>query len=191
MREIHRILVSGEGGQGIQLLSKSLVKAAHLSKMKISYVPNYGVEQRGGVSLGFSQVSNQEIGFPKFQYADILVILAERAVPRIKEYIMKDTLIVYDKALVPEEKLKDIANKTIAIEAYDIASEKLIPKVFNMIVLGYVADLVGGISAENLHKVIDEMLSPKYEKRPELKHLNAKALEIGMSGIESKEEVKV
>jgi len=181
MRDLKRILISGEGGQGIQVISKILATSAHASGKKVLYVPNYGVEQRGGVSLGFVQISNEEIGFPKFQNADILVILAERAIERVKEYIVEDTLIIYDETLASEESLKDISNKKIAIPAFKIAEETMTGKVMNMIVLGFLADMVGGISADNLKEVVNERLSGKYKEKPELQHFNERAIEVGMS----------
>ncbi|MEK7447749.1 MAG: 2-oxoacid:acceptor oxidoreductase family protein [Patescibacteria group bacterium] len=183
MRELKRILISGEGGQGIQALSKILSTTAHMSGMKSLYVPNYGVEQRGGVSLGFVQISNREIGFPKFQNADILVILAERAIPRVREYITKNTLIIHDETLVSEASLKDIPNQKIVIPALRIAEEKMTGRVMNMIVLGFLADMVGGISKDCLQEVVNEDLARKYEERPELKHFNERAVEIGMAGM--------
>lgn len=189
MRELKRILVSGEGGQGIQVISKMLATTAHRSDMKSVYVPNYGVEQRGGVSLGFVQISNQEIGFPKFQNADILVILAERAIPRVREYIAKNTLIIYDETLVPESSLKDITSQKIAIPALKLAEEKMIGRVMNMIVLGFLADMVGGIDVACLQKTVNESLAGKYKEKPELKHFNERAVEIGMTGM--KQEVIV
>lgn len=183
MRDLKRILVSGEGGQGIQVLSKMLVTAAHKSGKKILYVPNYGVEQRGGVSLGFVQISNEEIGFPKFQNADILVILAERAIPRVREYITENTVIIHDEKLVRGESLKDIKNKKIAISAYEIATSKMTGRVMNMLVLGFLADMVGGITLECLQQTVDASLEGKYKDRPELRHFNEKALQVGMDGL--------
>ncbi len=180
MRELFRILVSGEGGQGIQVLSKILATAAHESGKKSLYVPNYGVEQRGGVSLGFVQISSEEIGFPKFQNADILVITAERAVSRIREYIAKNTLIAHDETLVSKESLKDIPNQKISLPALKLAEETMTGKVMNMIVLGYLAGMVGGITEETLKKAVNETLSGKYKESPELKHFNERAIEIGM-----------
>lgn len=189
MKNLQRILVSGEGGQGIQVLSKALATAAHISGKKSLYVPNYGVEQRGGVSLGFVQISDSEIGFPKFQNADILVILAERAIPRVKEYIAKDTLIIRDETLVSEESLKDIPNKKISLPAFRIAEEKMAGKVMNMIILGFLADMVGGIAQETLRCAVDERLAEKYKENPEFKHFNERALEIGFELSRQKEVV--
>ncbi|MDO8507543.1 MAG: 2-oxoacid:acceptor oxidoreductase family protein [bacterium] len=183
MRDLKRIIVSGEGGQGIQVISKILATAAYMSGKKMLYVPNYGVEQRGGASLGFVQISNEEIGFPKFQNVDILVILAARAIPRVREYITKDTLIVHDETLVSKESLKDIPNQKISVPALKIAEEKMTGKVMNMIVLGFLADIVGGISIDSLKEAVNERLEGKYKANPELKHFNERALEIGMAGM--------
>ena len=48
-----KILIAGEGGQGVQTISKVLTETAYHKGLEISFVPNYGVEQRGGVSLGY------------------------------------------------------------------------------------------------------------------------------------------
>ena len=75
---LKRILVAGEGGQGVQAIASIIAKVAHGLNKKVVHLPNFGVEQRGGVSLAFIQISDEEISFPKFQDADIAVILAER-----------------------------------------------------------------------------------------------------------------
>ncbi len=46
-----KILIAGEGGQGVQTISKILLDILNIKDYQISFVPNYGVEQRGGVSL--------------------------------------------------------------------------------------------------------------------------------------------
>ncbi len=183
MKDVKRILVSGEGGQGVQTIAKVLAEAAYDSGEKALYVPNYGVEQRGGVSLGFVQISKEEIGFPKFQDADILVILAERAIERVIEYITKDTVVIYDETLVSEDKLKGISSEKIAIQALKCAEETMTGRVMNMIVLGFLANMVGGMSLDRMEKTVHERLKEKYERSPELKHFNTRALEIGMREI--------
>lgn len=189
MRDLKRILIAGEGGQGVQTIAKVLATSAYLSGKKIAYIANYGVEQRGGVSLGFVQISNSEIGFPKFQYADILVILIERAVPRTKEYIKNDTVIVYDEDLVSSKSLESLPNKKIKLSALKIAKEKMIGKVFDIIVLGALSEMVKDIDRENVKEALHKELEHKYDKRPELKHFNEMALETGLHLVAEKEKV--
>ena len=61
-----KILIAGEGGQGVQSLSKILLDILNNKDFHISFVPNYGVEQRGGVSLGYIQFGTENIYYPKF-----------------------------------------------------------------------------------------------------------------------------
>jgi len=186
MKQLVRIIISGEGGQGVQTIAKVLSTSAYMSGHKSLYVANYGVEQRGGVSLGFVQISGKEIGFPKFQCADILVILVDRAVERTLEYVKKNTLVIYDKDLVSEDSIKKVCSKTLGIEASKIAKEKMVAKVFDMIVLGALVNIVGDIDEKYVKEALHEILAHKYKKQPELKHFNEKAVEIGKKLVEEK-----
>jgi len=189
MKYLKRILIAGEGGQGVQVISKVLTDGAYLSGNKVSYVANYGVEQRGGVSLGFVQIANQEIGFSKFQYADILVVLADRAAPRILSCIKKDTVIMYDRDLVSEESLSNIKNRKVPVVAMSIAKEKMNVRAFNVIILGAILSLIDGVSIGNVQKALDSNLARAYVKHPEMEHFNKRALEMGISSMTHKESI--
>ena len=56
-----RIVLAGEGGQGVQSIAKILVEAGYEAGKEILYIPNFGVEQRGGVSIAFCQVADEKI----------------------------------------------------------------------------------------------------------------------------------
>lgn len=82
-----KILIAGEGGQGVQTIAQILSKASFLSGQEVSFVPNYGLEQRGGMSLAYIQIANRPIGYPRFSHPDYLVFMSASAKPRIKQYI--------------------------------------------------------------------------------------------------------
>ena len=183
-----KILFAGEGGQGVQTIAKILTKAAFLSGRKTTYLPNYGVEQRGGVSLAFVQICECEgkhktcdcdIGFPKFNKADILVNLRERAIERTKRYVKKEALYIYDSSLVSRESLAGISSPKIAVPAAEYAKKKLDPKVFNMIILGAVISYTDVVNKKHIYRAIDDVFKEKIKKKPELKHLNHQAFDIG------------
>lgn len=88
-----RILLAGDGGQGIQTTADIIVKAAFNQDWQVSFIPNYGLEQRGGVSLAYIQISDQKIAYPKFSFADILVVLSKQARERTKKYQNSKTQI--------------------------------------------------------------------------------------------------
>lgn len=177
--KVYRIVISGEGGQGVQSLAHAFANAAYNSGLNITYMPNYGVEQRGGVSLGYLQFGKGEIGFPKFQTADFLIVMCERAIERTKEYIGDNTLYIYDSSQIESSKIKDIYAEKLAIPATEMASKKLTPKVFNMILAGALVQETKNISRADLEKAFEEIFADKYKEKPQLRHLNKKAIELG------------
>lgn len=175
---LKRVLIAGEGGQGIQVLAQILTKCAFADGYHVTYLPNFGVEQRGGVSLAFLQISKEEISFPKFAKADFLTVLAPRAVERIEEYLQKETVLIFDNTDRISEKVKDIRLEKVAIPASNIAKEKLIPRVFNIVMLGALAAELD-LKEKNVEKEMEKFFLDKLEKEPQLKHFNRKAFEVG------------
>lgn len=110
------IALAGEGGQGVQLVGELLADSAFRAGLHSIYIPNFGVEQRGGVSIAFVQVSPDPIGSPKFKKADILVPLSKRAIERTKTYIKSDTLYIYESSAIEPPHVND---KAMGIQAWD------------------------------------------------------------------------
>lgn len=175
---LQRILIAGEGGQGVRAIASILARVVNKTNKKVVHLPNFGVEQRGGVSLAFLQISSEEISFPKFQDADVAVILSARAIPRIEEYLTKRPLIIFDNSLIRETLLEQHKTEKIAIPATSMAKERLIPRVFNMIILGALATELG-LKSREVKKEAMELFKGKIAKKSELKHFNLAALELG------------
>lgn len=95
-----RMVLAGEGGQGVQVIANILAESANAEGKEVIYIPNFGVEQRGGVSIAFVQIDDQRIGSPKFPKADIVVALSNRAVNRTRQYVDERTTFIYDNSLV-------------------------------------------------------------------------------------------
>jgi 2-oxoglutarate ferredoxin oxidoreductase subunit gamma len=176
---LKRILIAGEGGQGIQALAKILVGAAFADGKKVTFLPNFGVEQRGGVSLAYIQISDGDISFPKFQKADIVVCLAERAVRRIEEYLWDDTVFLFDNSLIQNSVISHLKVEKLAIPASHLAKEKLIPKVFNIIMLGALVREIGDLKWKTMEGEIVKVFAEKIKEEPQLKHFNLVAFEMG------------
>jgi len=188
--KLKRIIIAGEGGQGIQSLAHILVGAAYAQKLNTTFLPNFGVEQRGGVSLAYIQISGEDISFPKFEKADILVLFAERAVSRIEMYLKKETILLFDNSLIDEKSIEHLKVTKIALPASKYARERLVPRVFNILILG---GLVGEIGTLKIKKVEQELLSffsDKIKEHPELKHFNVQALRYGYNTVNELKKVQ-
>jgi len=175
-----RIALAGEGGQGVQSIAEILAEAAYNQNQQALYIPNFGLEQRGGVSIAFIQFSDKRIGAPKFHKADVVIALSERAVSRTAGYSGPETLFVYDSGFkVTDEELPKVARKIIGIPAIETANKELHPRVFNIIIMGAVIGLTNVVSFEAAKEALESKLSYKFDKNPALRDLNYRALEIG------------
>lgn len=175
-----RIALAGEGGQGVQSVAEILAEAAYNENKQAIYIPNFGLEQRGGVSIAFIQVSDSRIGAPKFNKADVVIAMSHRAVARTATYSDKNTLFVYDDGFdVDPEDLPKEAKQIIAMPAINTANNELHPRVFNIIIMGAVIGLTNVVSFEAAKEALEHKLGSKFEKNPDLRELNFKALEIG------------
>ena len=117
MAKVVKVAIAGEGGQGVQSIAEILAEAANEEGKNALYIPNFGVEQRGGVSIAFVQISDGEIGFPKFQKADILIPVSPRAVQRTTMYAGKDTVYIYDNSLIQEGEVND---NIVGLQYFDV-----------------------------------------------------------------------
>jgi 2-oxoglutarate ferredoxin oxidoreductase subunit gamma len=181
-----RIALGGEGGQGVQSIAKILVEAAYIENKNVLYIPNFGIEQRGGVSIAFSQIADEPIGEAKFAKGDIIIMLSDRAIERCAQYVdPKNSIVIYDSS-VCKTKPSFEAKEIIGIPASHIALEKLDPKVFNIIILGVIVKATGIIKKESCLKSMEDAFGKKFEARPELKELNLKAFDTGMDLITRK-----
>ena len=183
-----KIVLAGEGGQGVQSIAKILVEAGYAADKKVLYIPNFGVEQRGGVSIAFCQISDTEIGEPRFSKADIVMLLSDRAIDRCACYVDENTTVVYDTSVCtikPEVNAKEV----IGVPASQIANDELSFRVFNIIVLGVIIKATNVMSIDSVKEAIEHAFGKKFEANPALRELNYKALERGMDLIQSKAAV--
>ena len=99
MAKAVKIILAGEGGQGVQSVAEIIAEAANEQGREALYIPNFGVEQRGGVSVAYLQIGDTTIGAPKFLTGDIVVALSDRAVHRTCQYVGPETIFVYDSGI--------------------------------------------------------------------------------------------
>lgn len=142
-----KILLAGDGGQGVQTIADLICRAAFETGLQVSYIPNYGLEQRGGVSLSFVQIADEKINYPKFTKPDILVILSPQARVRTAQYR-------WDRA------------KILDAENYqnEITTKSAIAQNLNIFFLNLLADILqqrGLIEKKIIFNLLEKKLSKK------------------------------
>lgn len=181
MAKAVKIILAGEGGQGVQSVAEIIAEAANEEGREALYIPNFGVEQRGGVSVAYLQIGDEAIGAPKFQIADIVIALSDRAVYRTRKYVGPETVYVYDSGIEGvDDALPTHARKVLGIPAIEVAKNELHPRVFNIIIMGAVIRATGVVPEERARAAIEKKLGYKFDKNPKLRELNIKAISRGM-----------
>lgn len=167
-----KILFAGEGGQGVQVIAEILAKAAFYDEKHSSYIPNFGVEQRGGVSLAFVIIQDKDpVGYPKFDKADILAILSNRSLGRVEDYINSKTTLIYGPAVT-------LRNSKNTRKVFKLKEADFPTKVWNMLVLGKIIKIKNIVSDESIQKAVEERFGKYFKKDPSLKKLDFRALDL-------------
>lgn len=173
IKQEYKILITGEGGQGIQTVGKILLRTGILSGWPTSYIPNFGVEQRGGVSLAFVRLKkNNSIDYPKFLTADYLLIACARARRRVIKYLDHQTKI-FNFSRSQERPLNMIMLGRLAAELPEEIA-KYIPNAIQLILggkPGMVTNLTTyqkGLNFKNSSIFYDRHLPIKIDRRQEV-----------------------
>lgn len=176
-----KIILAGEGGQGVQSVAEIIAEAAYEEGREALYIPNFGVEQRGGVSIAFLQIADEAIGAPKFEIGDVVVALSDRSVKRTARYAGPNSLFIYDTSIEGiEDDLPKNGARILPMPAIEVSKNELHPRVFNIIIMGAVLQATGVVTLDQAKTALEKKLGPKFEQNPKLRELNFKALERGM-----------
>ena len=142
-----KILLSGDGGQGIQTLSYLICTTAFKNGLEVSHIPNYGLEQRGGVSLAYIIISDKTIAYPKFHKPDFLLVMSDQARERTADYQQEGVEII------------DIKNYTDFFKENNVESYSR-----NVFFLSKIADMLENkdiIKKQDIFSALEEKLSKK------------------------------
>jgi len=172
-----KIVLAGEGGQGIQTIAKVITEVAAKQNFQVSYIPVFGVEQRGTPSVALIILSHDKIFYPRFEKADYVVALQKRAVASVKSYITEKTKVVFDSSTISIKDLPTSAIHRFGIPATQIATEQFTAKAFNLIVTGKLSQVLG-LDEDHIWQKIEKLLGKKF-KTAEIKEKSHQAYLFG------------
>jgi len=167
-----RIIIAGSGGQGIMLAGKILAQAAMIEGKFVTWLPAYGAEVRGGTAHCMIVISESEIGSPRIEKADTIIIMNQPSLAKFKSRLKDKGLLIINSSLVKT----DTALEIIKHPFTDIAVGLGNIKVANMVVLGCLLKNKKVVNVKSILNIIKEM-APK--DKPELVSINQEALKKG------------
>jgi 2-oxoisovalerate ferredoxin oxidoreductase beta subunit len=163
-----RVKIAGFGGQGVLLLGVGLADCGMRSGYQVSWLPSYGPEMRGGTANCHVRISEDPIGSPVVEQADVLIAMNKPSLVKFEADLRPQGLLLYDSSLIDiAPTRKDV--EVLAIPATQMADELGSTKAGNMVMLGaYVArsgllDL-DGVAAAMPHFIKAKQTIPLNEK---------------------------
>jgi len=176
-----KILLAGEGGQGVQTIAKILAESSLQAGLQSSYIPSFGVEQRGAPSIAYVIVSRETISYPRFDVADYIVVLQKRAIPSIADSISHITKVIFDSSTISVHDLPRKSVHIFGIPATRYAYENFTPKNFNLIIAGKICHIIN-LPLSTGWKTAWSMLAHKF-KNAEAESASTDAFAFGYNSV--------
>jgi len=168
-----RLKVAGFGGQGVLFLGELLVEAGMEEGHRVSWLPSYGPEMRGGTAHCHVTLSAEPIGSPIVERATHLIAMNGPSLERFAAEVEPGGTILYNASLIEQPPQRDDV-ELVPVRATELASDLGSIKVANIIMLGALLRHVGAPRPESVQAILARV------RKPQLAELNRKALALGL-----------
>ena len=98
---------AGFGGQGMLLIGKFVAMANMLDGKHVSWLPSYGPEMRGGTANCSVIVSDEEVGSPMVNNADVLIAMNLPSLDKFEHTVKPGGLIVVNSSIIDRKVQRD------------------------------------------------------------------------------------
>jgi len=175
-----RMIFSGFGGQGILVLGEIVATIAMHKGKRVTWMPSYGPEMRGGTCNCSVIVSDRVIGSPIVQSdIDILCAMNGASVDKFLPKVKPGGLVLVNSTIVTE-KIQRTDVDVLEIDATNIAGEVGSLRVANMVMLAGFIKKTDLFTLEDITAVLKQRFTGA--RSQDLIPLNIKAIELGMEG---------
>ncbi len=172
---VERTIMAGFGGQGIMLTGKIAIRAGMSLGLRVTYIPSYGAEVRGGTAHCHVIVSRSEIPSPIIARPDFCLVMNSPSLAKFSGRVRDGGTLIINSSLVDESSGRDDITE-VRIPANRIAGEQGAIKAANMALLGAYVRHSKLLSLEAVRRVLPDALPPRHR---DLLEINLGALREG------------
>lgn len=175
------IMLTGIGGQGVQLSGQILARAAMLEGREAMYLGTYGGTMRGGNTDSAIVIADQPISSPPIVHkiGSALAMHHEFWQP-IEQKLRPGALVVLNSTVFEGNVANSDAN-VFEVPAAKIATELGTPLAASLVLLAAYASLSGIVKLESLVEAMQQSLPPYRQQHAES---NARALAAGYEALQ-------
>ena len=172
---VHQVLIAGFGGQGVLTCGQILALAATREGKKVTWMPSYGPEQRGGTASCVITLSDRPIGSPLAEKISAALVFNEPSLVKFEPHFGERTLLILNSCMVRKD-VKQFTCPVHQIPADDIARETGLRRTGNIVMLGAYIAVSRTVSLGAAQEAIGNYLGPS---KQHLLETNQKALSAG------------
>ena len=114
------VRLSGFGGQGILLIGDILAYAAMHEGKRITYMPTYGVEMRGGTANCTVMISDDEIGSPMTGHPYAAIVMNGPSMEKFQPRVRPDGFLLVNTSLIEKGMVNRTDIDTLLLPANDV-----------------------------------------------------------------------
>lgn len=153
----YEMIMSGFGGQGILFMGQMLSYAACDAGKKVSWLPSYGPEMRGGTCNCMTIVGDGEIYSPLVWNPDLLVAMNKPSLVRFEQAVKPGGIIILNQDLVDIQVTRtDVLQ--VWIPADQIAADLGNSRISNVAALGAMIGATGLLTLDEVTAAIEKKL---------------------------------
>lgn len=168
-------ILSGFGGQGLLFAGQVLAHAGMLEDRRVSWLPSYGPEMRGGTASCTVIIADRPIGSPVVDSAEIVIALNPPSLAKFEGLLAPGGLLVLNESLIEAEPTRhDI--EVVRIPCSALAREVGDERAISIIALG------GAIGRRRLvhPDSVRQALTEGAKGGPKIVEMNLRAFALGL-----------
>ena len=169
------MILAGFGGQGILFTGKILAFAAMLKEKKLSWLPSYGPEMRGGTANCHVIIDDEPIGSPIVTRPNILVAMNKPSLDKFENTVSDGGYVFIDTSLIDRRAEREDVNE-ICVNATETALNIGNKSLANMVMLGAVLKKTELFTIDEIEYTMKKSLP---ENKHKLIEMNIKAVKEG------------
>ncbi len=170
------VIFAGFGGQGLLFAGQILAQAAMDEGREVLWIPSYGPEMRGGTASCTVIISEEQVGSPVVDRADVAVVLNPPSHAKFARTVAPNGVLVTNSTLVDARSDRDDISE-IALPLSELAAVAGDPRLVSVVALGVVAARTGMVLPTSVHRALVEIVG---RKRPAALEADLAAFDAGL-----------
>lgn len=157
------VIIAGFGGQGVLFAGQLLSYTALDEGKKVTWIPSYGPEMRGGTANCTVVVSDEEIGSPFVNNPTAVLAMNLPSLEKFESQVKAGGVLVVNSSMVNRGVERDDI-KVVSIPANEIAQDIGSERAVNMVMLGALLGNLDLLSVDAVLTALDNHLPERHKK---------------------------